>query len=266
MSSKAGIGIAITTYNRREQLLKLVTSLRARTHSRVPVVVFDDGGSDGSREAVAPLVSAYIQAENRGITVNKNRALDYFCKIRPAKRVLILEDDLVVTEPGWLKAWKRAIDHHGHINLALPQWSKSGREFQGGRGTPKHPECWRKVSGCAMGARIRLVKRSIGYLNPRFSGYGYEHAEWTERWIAAGYGGAITPRGRVYFALSRGLTLQPAQSSAAAEQIASNREVFLALREAGYPRAQRPWLTPETRRDFLQPFRQLASGAPSHGR
>lgn len=226
MSSKAGIGIAITTYNRREQLLKLVTSLRAHTQPRVPVVVFDDGGSDGSREAVAPLVSAYIQAENRGITVNKNRALYYFCKIRPAKRVLILEDDLEVTEPGWLKVWKRAVDHHGHINLALQQGSKSRREFQGGRGTPKHPK----------------------------------------RWIAAGHGRAITPRGRVYFALSRGLTLQPAQSSAAAEQIASNREVFLALREAGYPRAQRPWLTPETRRDFLQPFRQLASGAPGHGR
>ena len=112
MSSKAGIGIAITTYNRREQLLQLVTSLREHTNPRVPLVVFDDGGCDGSREAVAPLVSAYIQAENR--------ALFYFCRIQPVKRVLLLEDDLLVTQPGWLKLWKRAIDHHGHINLASP--------------------------------------------------------------------------------------------------------------------------------------------------
>jgi glycosyltransferase involved in cell wall biosynthesis len=232
----------------------------------VPVVVFDDGSQDGSQEAVAPLVSAYVRSENRGITVNKNRALFYFCRIRPAKRVLILEDDLLVTESGWLKAWKRAIDHHGHINLALPQWSKDAPEFHGGRGTPRHPKRWTRVSGCAMGARIRLVKRSIGYLNPRFAGYGYEHAEWTERWIAAGYGGAITPRGRVYFALSQGLTLQPAPSSAAPEQIASNLEVFLSLREAGYPRARRPWLSPGARRDFLEPFRPLTPGEAKHGR
>ena len=50
MSSKAGIGIAITTYNRREQLLRLVRSIQAHTQARVPVVVFDDG----SQEAVSP--------------------------------------------------------------------------------------------------------------------------------------------------------------------------------------------------------------------
>ena len=257
MSSKAGIGIAITTYNRREQLLQLVTSLREHTNPRVPVVVFDDGGCDGSREVVAPLVSAYIRAENRGITVNKNRALFYFCRIQPVKRVLLLEDDLLVTQPGWLKLWKRAIDHHGHINLALPKWSKQSREFRGGRGTARDPERWRRVSGCAMGASTKLIRKQVGYINPRFSGYGYEHAEWSERWIAAGHGGAITPRGRVYFALSDGLTLQPAESHANPQQIASNREVFLELRRQGYPRAPKPWLTAEQRRDFLAPFEAL---------
>ena len=37
--------------------------------------------------------------------------------------------------------------------------------------------------------------------------------------------------------------------------IASNREVFLELRRQGYPRAQKPWLTAEQRRDFLAPLR-----------
>ena len=197
MSRKPGIGIAITTYNRRDQLLKLVNSLREYTNPRVPIVVFDDGGSDGSRDAVAPLVSAYIQAENRGITVNKNRALFYFCELQPAKRILILEDGVLAISPGWLKLWKRSIDVHGHINLALPKWSKEGPTYRGGRGTARCPERWTRVSGCAMGASIRLVRKKIGYLNPLFQGYGYEHAEWTECWIANGHGGAITPRGRV---------------------------------------------------------------------
>ena len=33
------------------------------------------------------------------------------------------------------------------------------------------------------------------------------------------------------------------------------REVFLELRRQGYPRAQKPWLTAEQRRDFLAPLR-----------
>ena len=257
MSRKAGIGIAITTYNRREQLLQLVTSLREHTNPRVPLVVFDDGGCDGSQEAVAPLVSAYIRAENRGITVNKNRALFYFCRIRPVKRVLLLEDDVLVTTGGWLKLWKRSIDFHGHINMALPTWSQDEPEFHGGRGDARRPERWTRVSGCAMGASIRLVRKHIGYLNPRFCGYGYEHAEWSERWIANGYGGAITPRGRVYFAQSKGLILQPSQSSRNAEQIQTNRKIFIELRNANYPAAMKPWTNPEQKADFLSSFSKV---------
>ncbi len=79
-------------------------------------------------------------------------------------------------------------------------------------------------------------------------------------------GGAVTPCGRVSFALSHGLTLQPAQSSAAPEQIASNLEGFLSLREAGYPRERRPCLAPEAQRDILQPFRPLTPGGAKRGR
>ena len=266
MSSKAGIGIAITTYNRREQLLQLVQCLRRHTHPKVPLVVFDDGSSDGSREAVAPLVSAYIHGPNRGITVNKNRALYYFCKIRPAKRVLVLEDDVLISGDGWLKPWKRAIDYHGHINLALAEWSKDGPEFHGGRGTARHPERWTKVSGCVMGASTRLIRRRVGYLNPRFQRYGYEHAEWTERWIAAGHGGAITPRGRVYFALSHGIRLQPSSSTGSAAAVEANRTVFLELRQQGYPRVKRPWRTPEEKQSFLEPLRPERQKAREHNK
>ena len=48
------IGIAITTYNRREQLLRLVHSLRQHCLDQVHLAVFDDGSSDGTAAAVAP--------------------------------------------------------------------------------------------------------------------------------------------------------------------------------------------------------------------
>lgn len=256
MSGKGGIGIAITTYNRREQLEQLLLSLRRHTNPRVPLVVFDDGGSDGSQEALAGLASRWIRCPNGGITINKNRALYWFCRIQPMKRVLVLEDDVLITSDGWLKRWKRAIDAHGHINLALPKWSRQSREYQGGKGTAQDPERWRRVSGCAMGASTRLIRQRIGYLNPRFRGYGYEHAEWSERWIASGHGGAITSRGRLYFALSHGISLQAASSTGSSSDVAINRAVFLDLRQQGYPPVPRPWRTADEKRTFLAPLQQ----------
>ena len=61
------IGIAITTYNRREQLLRLVHSLRQHCLDQVHLAVFDDGSSDGTAAAVAPLVDAVLEAPNGGI-------------------------------------------------------------------------------------------------------------------------------------------------------------------------------------------------------
>ena len=40
---RPSIGIAITTYNRREQLLRLVHSLRQHCRDQVHLAVFDDG-------------------------------------------------------------------------------------------------------------------------------------------------------------------------------------------------------------------------------
>ena len=54
------IGIAITTYNRCEQLLRLIHSLRKYCGRPVHLAVFDDGSSDGSAAAVAPLVDMVL--------------------------------------------------------------------------------------------------------------------------------------------------------------------------------------------------------------
>ena len=85
------IGIAITTYNRRDQLLRLVHSLRQHCRDQVHLAVFDDGSSDGTAAAVAPLVDAVLEAPNGGIPTNKNRALFYFLALQPVDQLILLE-------------------------------------------------------------------------------------------------------------------------------------------------------------------------------
>ncbi len=61
MSRKAGIGIAITTFNRLHQLLKLGDSIREYCHRPVHLAMFDDGRSDGSTAAMAPLMDMVLK-------------------------------------------------------------------------------------------------------------------------------------------------------------------------------------------------------------
>jgi len=58
--AQSSIGIAITTYNRRAQLLKLVESIREHCTRPVHLAIFDEGSRDGFVAAVAPLVDMVL--------------------------------------------------------------------------------------------------------------------------------------------------------------------------------------------------------------
>jgi glycosyltransferase involved in cell wall biosynthesis len=152
---RASIGIGITTYNRRSQLLTLVRSIREYCRQPVHLAVFDDGSSDGTAAAVAPLVDTVLEAPNGGIPVNKNRALFYFLALRPVDLLILLEDDVVINSPRWLRTWSRAIRRHGHINFSSTRWPRDNPSFHGrllgGKGTARRPERWSIVSGACSG-------------------------------------------------------------------------------------------------------------------
>lgn len=258
MRRTPAIGIAITTYNRRSQLLTLVHSVREHCHRPVHLAVFDDGSSDGTAAAVAPLADMVLEAPNAGIPVNKNRALFYFLALRPVEQLILLEDDVVVTSRRWLRTWSRAIRRHGHINFSSPRWPRDNPNFHGrllgGKGTARRPERWNIVSGACSGCDTAVLRQRVGYVNPRFQGYGYEHIEWTRRFLLAGYGGCKRRNHRwSYLSLSHGLAFQDSQSNRDAAAIARNATVMAELQGAGGFVA-RPWLDAEQRRNFLTPF------------
>lgn len=255
---QASIGIAITTYNRRAQLLKLVESIREHCSRPVHLAVFDDGSSDGSAAAVAPLVDMVLEAPNGGIPVNKNQALFYFLALQPVEQLILLEDDVVVTSRRWLRLWSRAIRRHGHINFSSPRWPRDNPQFHGrllgGKGSARSPERWSIVSGACCGCDTAVLRQQVGYVNPRFQGYGYEHIEWTRRFLRAGYGGCQRSEHRwTYLSLPHGLAFQESVSNRDAEAIARNAAVMAELQGAG-GFVPRPWLNNDARQHFLTPF------------
>jgi len=239
-----------------------VESIREHCSRPVHLAVFDDGSSDGSAAAVAPLVDMVLEAPNGGIPVNKNRALFYFLALQPVEQLILLEDDVVVTSRRWLRLWSRAIRRHGHINFSSPRWPRDNPQFHGrllgGKGSARSPERWSIVSGACCGCDTAVLRQQVGYVNPRFQGYGYEHIEWTRRFLRAGYGGCQRSEHRwTYLSLPHGLTFQESfqesVSNRDAEAIARNAAVMAELQGAG-GFVPRPWLNNDARQHFLTPF------------
>lgn len=68
------VSLCLTTYNRREQVLKAVSScLKQDYHGEIEVVVVDDGSTDGT--VLPEGVKLIRHDENMGIAVSKNDAL-----------------------------------------------------------------------------------------------------------------------------------------------------------------------------------------------
>ena len=248
------IGIAITTHYRRENLAKLLRSIRGNTDWKTLVAVFDDGSTTHPNEETLKLCNYYLKAPSQGIAENKNRALYYFSEIRPIRRILLLEDDLIITESNWLRRWAKAIDRFGHINFTFPSWDKNEESFKGGRVTPSSPHRWTKVTGQVTGVNVAIMRQKIGYMNPMFSGFGHEHLEWTERWLSEGYGGKMRKK-RIYFSLKpKGISMQHCPSTGQSYDTTRNRDIHVRLRKRGYPKIMTPWEDDQGRDRFLSAF------------
>ncbi len=81
MAARAGaqsfqkrLGIAITTFNRRELVLELVAKIRAMTASPLDLVICDDGSNDGTVEAFRAQGEVVVGGANRGVPGTKTGA------------------------------------------------------------------------------------------------------------------------------------------------------------------------------------------------
>ena len=142
------VTIAIPTYNRSRWLRETLASLdtHLRPFPEVEVLVIDNNSPDATREAAAPFLPGhptwrYLLETRQGANHARNRAVE-----EARGEILVLLDDDVLLQPGWLEA------------LFAP-WRQPGSEkigAVGGEVVPVYPEgCPRWLEKWATPLRLR---------------------------------------------------------------------------------------------------------------
>jgi glycosyltransferase involved in cell wall biosynthesis len=247
------LGITVITYSRPRWLHLCVENLITLTDTPHHLVVADDGSDDDTVRWCRNREIRVVTGRNRGVAHNKNRGL-VALEALGCDPIFIIEDDLRPGLRGWEAEWIAATErwhhvafgHHGIVRTAVA-----------GEGTASDP--WVSTRTTAQLLTISATAlRAVGYFDPRFEGWGHEHAEWTSRIKQAGYGSKrITlPAGNRFHAqlfLNHGLISHPAPSWRNDEQARRNRVVGTTIKQE--PIFRTPWHTDQQRAEILEEIR-----------
>ncbi|UYH50929.1 hypothetical protein N5W20_07415 [Candidatus Kirkpatrickella diaphorinae] len=208
-----------------------VAAVRRHTQAEHHLVVVDDGSIDETAATLRALDCDFILGGHRGIAWNKNRALYYLKVMQSCHVIILLEDDTFPTADGWETSWIEAGRKLGHANIYLPD--VSGEKIICGAGTGADPFVATNVSGqCAVFHQQALDH--VGYMDSRFTGYGYEHVEHTHRMIETGFGGLIKDEGEARlhcsFLIQSPLEVTEQRTELPEEEIARSGRIWAQIR------------------------------------
>jgi glycosyltransferase involved in cell wall biosynthesis len=212
------------------------------------LVVADDGSTDETTALCARQNVTCITGKNMGIAWNKNRALFFLDRIMECDVIILLEDDSYPNNFGWQANWVEGAERWGHANFAVEPLRA---DFLSGEGSVVHPYVSSSVSGqCAAFSHSALSV--CGYLDSRFKGYGYEHAEHSARLVRSGFGGEmkISKRGEEdphFYLLAADLSVSPVESYRDEDSLDANWLAWTKM--YGDPTYRHPW---RTRAEFRQ--------------
>jgi len=174
------IGIGISCFNRLNNVRSILATLRRFNLTKGYLVVFaSDGCTDGTQNFLRQqkdIVS--ILAKNQGVAANKNRLLKV---LKNFEYIFLFEDDILLVKP---QLFQYTINTHKKTGL---------HHFNYGCLATYKPKIYKGIplygSGDLNGQFVFITQKvlqKVGYLNPAFKGYGYEHCEWTYRICKAG--------------------------------------------------------------------------------
>jgi len=241
MGDTPRLGLAVTTFNRRDILLRSIAAWRQLTSIPLELVVCDDGSTDGTIEAVRALGIEVLGGVNRGIAWNKNRGLWYLANARRCDVIILSDDDVKPVLYGWEQEWIAAVARVGHVNF-LPS------NYFGALVLPDYPRAANlgvsyMVGGMILGQSAEALS-FVGYMDPRFGRYGHEHSDFSGRFLRAGFGGfgVVQENGAVrpaFYVIGGGVELVPCKSTGSAEDLDKNSKLLGAFRED--PIYRTPW-------------------------
>lgn len=251
------LGIALTTYNRRDALLDLIGRLERFTSVEYDLVVGDDGSSDGTREMLADLRIAAVRGPNKGIAWNKNRGLYHLANFTEAEVLLLMDDDVLPQTHGWEQEWIAAAHSFGHVNF-VP--SHLRRFVLTGACRAADPGITHVVGGQCLGF-TREALLHVGYFDPRFGKYGHEHSDVSFRCLRAGFGGVRRRSGpepsAYFYVIDSGLALRDVPSNSDMESLERNGALLAAA--AGDAIFRLPWRSDAEMAEFLGEFPSIGA-------
>jgi hypothetical protein len=247
------VGIGVITYNRKDHLAKTVEAIKVFTTGDYQLVVADDGSKDDTVEWCEQNNVPHTNCSNKGVVRNKNRALYYLNEVKKVDVLILLEDDCRPNKESWQKEWVIAALLWGHINYAHKRIIKKEGAVVSGTGSSTLPYLCRLVTGQCT-ACSKDAMDNIGYLDPRFSGYGAGHVEWTERFIRQGYNGS-KEKHWVYPAINTGLNSDDAPTFKNPEQLEKNRALKKKISKDAHKRE--PWINIDAKNEFLKEINSI---------
>jgi hypothetical protein len=248
------LGIGVTTFNRRAKLEACVARLRELTSQPFQLVIADDGSTDGTASFCERSELVSITGPNMGIAWNKNRALFFLHRVLECDVIVLIEDDCFPNQRGWEADWIEAARKWGHVNFG-GDWFRD--KVLSGDGSVKNPFVSRSLSGQCVAFSDHALS-VCGFLDSRFKGYGYEHAEHSSRLVRAGFGGEMrmTERGELepyYYLLATDLAVSSDDSYRDEESLAANWTTW--ERMYGDAIYRLPWRSGEEFRQFRKEIR-----------
>ena len=279
--------IVLLTLDQRELTIRCLDSLARVEGPDHVVVVWDNGSTDGTTEAVKerfPGILAHRHAENLGVASGRNAAVELVTSVHRVTHLLFLDNDMTV-EPDFLAPLVAAtagpdavalatgkirdIEDHGRLYGAggcrIRFWR--GDTMHRGHGEPDRgqyddPAPCIPSGGCLM---VRLpVFRALGGFDARFDPYGPEDLDFGLRARRAGFLGEYRPEAVVYHATRPGRTFDSGSYSRSYATLRARHWLqFLSrhaspVQKAGFYFVGAPWLAAklavrEARRGNLWP-------------
>ena len=243
------------TYNRLESVKKLICALKTFTAVPYELVVSASDTNDGTVTWCQENNIRVITSDNKGIAQGKNHLLYYFLHKSDCEMIIMLEDDCRVWEVGWEQEWILACKTWDHVN-----WPVTTLEVCAyGGNTPGNPIRTSVFSGCCtITSRKSLLK--VGYLDPRFFGYGGEHAEWTWRFYRLLKDSWKEPsEGKTVPCLSSHVGSEFTTSLFEKEIYKKNMVLMAKLLEEDQTIYRQPWLDDTYKAEFLEAIDRAAS-------
>lgn len=254
-SEKFIIGVLIVTWNRRDDLLECLASVKQSSYPRLGIYVVDNASTDGTYEAVAarhPDVNLMRSEENLGFAGGNNLGLSWVLEDE-IDAAFLLNDDMIIAE----EAVSSLVEKMGDPDVGAlspkvlvysdPEtiWAAGGMVDSRGATSQRHygeldlgqadePVEVDYAIGCSMLVKTEVVHR-IGFMDSRYYMY-YEESDWCRRMRRAGYRILYVPESQTWHKVSMNGHVR----NSAPYYFARNRLLY--LREGGTPPLTVAWI------------------------